>query len=42
MEVLKKVEIELVKDRKMLKWRVNWITNNRIGGFLKPASSDFL
>ncbi|MEM5882644.1 MAG: hypothetical protein QXQ77_00150 [Candidatus Aenigmatarchaeota archaeon] len=38
MEVIKRLEIELVKDRKMLKWRVNWIADNRIGGFLKPAS----
>ncbi|MEM7825598.1 MAG: hypothetical protein QW412_01925 [Candidatus Aenigmatarchaeota archaeon] len=38
MEVVKKVEIELVKDRKILKWRVNWISNDKIGGFLKPVS----
>ncbi|MEM5844356.1 MAG: hypothetical protein QXX07_00730 [Candidatus Aenigmatarchaeota archaeon] len=38
MEVIKKVEIELVEDRKMLKWRVNWVAQDRIGGFLKPAS----
>ncbi|MCS7105777.1 MAG: hypothetical protein NZ942_00450 [Candidatus Aenigmarchaeota archaeon] len=38
MEVIRKVEIELVRDRKMLKWRVNWIANNKIRGFLKPAS----
>jgi hypothetical protein len=40
MEVLKKIEIELVKDRRTLKWRVNWVSNDRIGGFLKPVDSN--
>jgi hypothetical protein len=38
LKVLRKIEIELVKDRNILKWRVNLIKDNLIFGWLKPVS----
>jgi hypothetical protein len=37
MEVLKKFEIDLIKDRCILKWRINSIKSGLIIGSLKPV-----
>jgi len=38
MKVIRKIEIDLVEDRKILKWRVNLIKNNVIVGWFKPIT----
>jgi len=39
MEELKGIQITLVKDRNILKWRVNLIKGNVIFGWLKPVNN---
>ncbi|GEM_PF-1324024 len=36
MKEIKGLYISLIEDRKMLKWRVNFIKENHIYGFIKP------
>jgi len=38
MKIIRKIEIDLVQDRKILKWRINLIKNNVIIGCLKPVA----
>ena len=37
MKIIKKIEIDLIQDREILKYRVNMIGENTICGWLKPA-----
>jgi hypothetical protein len=36
---LRTLEISLIKDRNLLKWRVNLVKGNYIFGWIKPVSS---
>jgi hypothetical protein len=36
MKEIKKIEITLVEDRNLLKWRVNLVKDNLIFGCIKP------
>jgi len=37
MEIKKKIEIDLIKDGNILKWRVNFVNDDLIFGWLKPV-----
>jgi hypothetical protein len=37
MKILKKMEIDLIKDRNQLKFRVNIVGKDKIVGFIKPV-----
>jgi hypothetical protein len=39
MEKLRTLEISLIKDRDTFKWRVNFVKENYIFGWIKPVSS---
>jgi hypothetical protein len=37
MRELERVEVTLIEDRNLLKWRINLIKGNYILGWIKPA-----
>jgi len=39
MKKLRSLEISLIKDRDIFKWRVNLVKENYILGWIKPVSS---
>lgn len=42
MKELRKIEISLIEDRNILKWRVNFVKQNHVFGWLKPVDTKFL